>query len=233
MATDYALLRRAQEGEAYLRVYRWDPPCLSFGRNETVTRRYDLVAIRERDIQTVRRPTGGRAVWHDTEVTYSVAAPIEVFGSLQRTYQDIHLMLAGALAKLGIRTDLAPRPRHTPGPGAGACFATPIGGEVLAEGQKLVGSAQIREGDSFLQHGSILLENRQDLVSELTLGEVPETDATSLSDLLDRPIHYEPVADCIATTAQATWEGEWTSTPRPDPGPYEERFRDPAWTLRR
>src|SRR5262245_3022550 len=82
MAIDHALLRIAQDGQATLRLYRWDPPCLSFGRNEPATQRYDLDQIRRLNLDTVRRPTGGRAVWHDAEVTYAVAAPAETFGSL-------------------------------------------------------------------------------------------------------------------------------------------------------
>ncbi len=77
MATDAALLDEAdRSGRAFLRLYRWSPPCLSFGRHEPAATRYDRVAIARLGIDVVRRPTGGRAVWHEHEVTYAVAAPV-------------------------------------------------------------------------------------------------------------------------------------------------------------
>src|SRR5579859_8229925 len=83
MAVDQALLEEAgHTGCAYLRLYRWTPSCLSFGRNEPALTRYDRDAIERRGIPVVRRPTGGRAVWHQHEVTYAVAAPSAPFGSL-------------------------------------------------------------------------------------------------------------------------------------------------------
>ncbi len=100
MAIDYALLRRAQRGEACLRLYRWNPACVSFGRNEAALRRYDRDKIQALGLDTVRRPTGGRAVWHEHELTYAVAAPLKPFGSLQQTYQTIHQMIATALADI-------------------------------------------------------------------------------------------------------------------------------------
>jgi len=76
MAVDVALLERADRmGEAFLRLYRFDPPCLSLGRNEAAGG-YDRAAIARRGVDVVRRPTGGAAVWHEHELTYAVAAPI-------------------------------------------------------------------------------------------------------------------------------------------------------------
>src|SRR5688572_13446267 len=158
MAIDEALLGQAvQSGGAFLRLYRWNPPTLSFGRNEPVAALYDEAAIARRGIAVVRRPTGGRAVWHDQEVTYAVAAPIAAFGSLRTAYCVIHTRLAEALRGLGVDPVLAPdRPPIRPSAHPTSCFAAPAGGEVLAGGRKLVGSAQVRRRDAFLQHGSIL-----------------------------------------------------------------------------
>ena len=76
MAIDQVLLQRAQhQGESWLRLYQWAPHCLSFGRHEPASRRYDPERIQELGIDTVRRPTGGRAVWHARELTYAVVAP--------------------------------------------------------------------------------------------------------------------------------------------------------------
>src|SRR3989441_10488252 len=77
------LAETARTGRAFLRLYRFDPPCLSLGRNEPAAARYDRAAIARRGLDVVRRPTGGRAVWHEHEVTYAVAAPIATFGGLR------------------------------------------------------------------------------------------------------------------------------------------------------
>jgi lipoate-protein ligase A len=85
MAIDQALLDEVDRGGevSYLRLYRWNPPCLSFGRNEPALARYDRAEIERLGLDVVRRPTGGRAVWHDDEVTYAVAAPVAAFGCLR------------------------------------------------------------------------------------------------------------------------------------------------------
>ena len=83
MAIDHALLDRGAGGERWLRLYRWSPGCLSFGRHEPALRRYDRGRIESLSLDTVRRPTGGRAVWHAEELTYAVAAPSEALGALR------------------------------------------------------------------------------------------------------------------------------------------------------
>ena len=233
MAMDYSLLIAAQGGAAYLRLYRWSPPCLSFGRNERACVRYDRRRIEQLKINTVRRPTGGRAVWHDAEVTYAVAAPIETFGSLRETYITIHRMLAGALRSIGVPVELAPRPYEgTPGPAAGACFALPVGGELLIGTGKLVGSAQVREGNAFLQHGSILLANDQDVVTRVSRGKAPAAHAVSLEDVgHGKRFTFTDVAAAIRVEAANAWPSTWAEESLPavtDCG----RFADAAWTWR-
>lgn len=121
MARDQALLDLADStGAAWLRLYRWAPFCLSFGRHEPARRRYDRARIESLGLDCVRRPTGGRAVWHARELTYSVAAPIAIFGSLAVAYERIHATLARALVPLGFDAGLA-RAR----PGAGRWTAGP------------------------------------------------------------------------------------------------------------
>ena len=145
MALDQALLDDvAKRGDvAYLRLYRWQPPCLSFGRNEPALIRYDRPAIERLGLDVVRRPTGGRAVWHDDEVTYAVAAPAAALGCLRDSYVDIHQRLARALRALGARATLAPTTLRPGALSRGACFAQPVGGEVPLDGRKVVGSAQL------------------------------------------------------------------------------------------
>ena len=234
MALDCTLLRATAEGQAFLRLYRWNPGCLSFGRHEPALTRYDRARIEQLGLDTVRRPTGGRAVWHHDEVTYAVAAPVEAFGSLAESYAAIHRMIVDALARLGVVAQLAPAPStQPPAPSAGACFASPAGGEVVANGRKLVGSAQTREGGAFLQHGSILLSDGQDVVTTVTRGPAPVPAATSLSELLGRPVEFSEVATEIVREARDAWGSEsGAGHEGPDPD-LVSRFHDPTWTWRR
>jgi len=179
MAIDWALLEDAdRSGAAFLRLYRWDPPCLSLGRNDPTPQRPG--------IRAVRRPTGGRAVWHEHEVTYAVAARIAIFGRLKDAYCGIHERLAAALRALGADVSLAePRPIGRLAERPADCFATTAGGEILVRGRKLVGSAQVRRREAFLQHGSILLDG-------------PETEnATTLRHTLGRVVSFEEVTEAI------------------------------------
>jgi len=230
MAMDDALLDEADaSGRAFLRLYRWSPPCLSFGRHEPAASRYDRAAIARLGLDVVRRPTGGRAVWHEHEVTYAVAAPVAVFGSLRDTYRAIHVRLAAALRLLGVDANLAPDgPTVRPSDGPTACFAVPVGGEVLIGDRKVVGSAQVRRGTAFLQHGSILLDGSQDLVTEVSRTPGAVTRATSLSAELGRPVTFEEVAAAIMAA--------WCEPLVPSDGPtvrQSDGFADPDWTWRR
>lgn len=234
MSIDHSLLQSVREGVGFLRLYSWSPPCISFGRNEPALLRYDKAEIARLGLDTVRRPTGGRAVWHDAELTYAVAAPVTTFGSLRETYNIIHRTLAAALRSLGILAELAGRRQPcAAGLGGGACFASPVGGEVVVAGRKLVGSAQVREGPAFLQHGSILLEDGQDVVARVTKGERVDPVATSIGRLLDRPVTSADVARAIAGEARQSWAGAWETGVAPAMDFSMERFADPAWTWRR
>jgi len=227
---DVALLEdAAATGAAYIRLYRWSPPCLSFGRNEPALVRYDRAEIERRGWDVVRRPTGGRAVWHEDEVTYAVAAPIAAFGSLQQSYCAIHERLSAALGSLGVPTELAPKSSHPAGLGAGACFASPVGGEVTVQGRKVVGSAQVRMGSAFLQHGSILLGGTQANIGAVSRRPSAASSATSLSRVLGRAVMFAEVVDAIL----ATWTPELASPVPSRPLPSPTVFSDPAWTWRR
>ncbi len=237
MWVDDALLRRAaEEGVGFLRLYRWAPACLSFGRNEPATRRYDRAAIAARGLDTVRRPTGGRAVWHDTEVTYAVAAPVAWFGTLAATYLAIHETIARAVREVGVAAELAAAPARgtSPSPAAGACFASPAGGEVTVGGRKLVGSAQVREGAAFLQHGSILLDDAQDVVAAVTRGPAPPPSAASLTAALGRPVTFAELGAVLGRAAQGDWGGAWSTAEAPVPATdVPNRYADDTWTWRR
>ena len=111
-------------GEPWLRLYRWAPHCLSFGRHEPALRRYDRARIESLGLDVVRRPTGGRAVWHAEELTYAIAAPAEELGGLRQAYHEIHAMLLDGFVRLGIAGELAPAGRPV-GPGRGRLLRVP------------------------------------------------------------------------------------------------------------
>ena len=146
-----------------LRFYQWTPACLSLGYFQP----FDVVdphGCEELGVEIVRRPTGGRAILHDRELTYSVALPGSVFGQdggVLPSYYRLSLALHEGLRRLGVAATLAPesaaRPSIEHGP---VCFDRPSAHEILLDGRKLVGSAQIRRGAGLLQHGSILIEPR-------------------------------------------------------------------------
>jgi len=234
MAIDAMLLDRAEAGERWVRLYAWEPT-LSFGRHEPVERRYDAGAIAALGLAVVRRPTGGRAVWHADELTYAVAAPAEALGSLREAYRRVHEWLRDAVRSLGAAAELAPNGRPA-GVDAGACFASPAGGEVVVGGKKLIGSAQLRQGAALLQHGSMLLDGDQGIVARVTRGAAPPDRSTTLREATGRPVSWDEAAEAVGTCVPSTWG----DPARPRPGQLEEmleraaasseRFRAELWS---
>src|SRR5439155_5261831 len=180
--------------------------------------RYDRAAIARRGLDVVRRPTGGGAVWHQHDVTYAVTAPVAAFGSLRNAYRTIHERVVAALRSLGVEATLAP---HRPPRSSrildhpASCFATPVGGEVLVAGRKLVGSAQVRKGSAFLQHGSILLAGSQEIVRIVSRQASAVSGETTLSGVLRRRVSFDEVADAIV----AAWGDAVTSPNLHQPPP--------------
>ena len=162
MARDMALqARAARTGETVFSVYSWSRPTLSFGRNQPASGLYDLDRIRAAGIDVVRRPTGGRAILHNREVTYSVTAPVKDAAPLRETYSRINRILQNGLSRLGVTVVPATSSERAAVPSVRPCFETPAEGELVAQGSKLVGSAQYRDDGALLQHGSILVNDDQ------------------------------------------------------------------------
>jgi len=201
MAIDEALLHRAAlTGEVAYRVYSWAKPTISLGRNQPARGCYDLDRARARGVEFVRRPTGGRAILHHREITYSVSAPISAFGSLRESYRTINRLLMEALGRLGVDAHEAETSSRAPVPSLAPCFDSPVAGELVARGRKLVGSAQVRDGDAFLQHGSILVDDDQRLLAELLVrGEAGPPPAT-LRGLAGRTITVPEFVDALEST---------------------------------
>lgn len=168
MALDEALLTLAGRGDAppALRFFSWEEPSLSIGSFQK-TDELDMERVMREQVPFVRRPTGGRAVLHGAELTYSVACPIPspYFPSdLMGSYKTIGACFLRGLGLLGVDAALVPvsknPDRKKAGPMRGGnplCFSSPSWYEVLLGGKKLIGSAQRRLKDSFLQQGSLLI----------------------------------------------------------------------------
>ncbi len=242
MALDRALMDRAREkGEWILRVYGWSPPTLSLGRNQRAAGAWDLAAIAARGIGIVRRPTGGRAILHDREVTYSVTAPAGDAGVLAESYPRINRVLVHGLRSLGVDVHVAPAAARQPVPGLTPCFELPAPGELVAGGGKLVGSAQWRDAGALLQHGSIMLEGDQSLVATLLREPLPlPPPPATLGALLGRVPAIEEVGIALL---QAVRSLEDPAAAPLDPDAVNEvetnaarirpLFEDPGWTWRR
>jgi lipoyl(octanoyl) transferase len=162
MALDEAILEACGRGHSLptLRLYAWEPPCLSLGYAQPLTD-VDLVRLRSLGWDLVRRPTGGRAVLHTDELTYSVIAPPDeprLAGSVLESYNRLAQALLSALRSLGLPADIQdkkdrPVARNT----NPVCFEIPSTYEITVSGKKLIGSAQARRSDGVLQHGAIPL----------------------------------------------------------------------------
>jgi lipoyl(octanoyl) transferase len=255
MATDHALLERAAtSGEAVLRIYAWARPTLSFGMHERARVTPDALAAYGVDV--VRRPTGGRALLHDREVTYSITTPAAGIG-LGESYRAINALLLAALRKLGVQATEANRRARATAPDGAACFAEPNAGELVVGGRKLVGSAQRRDQDALLQHGSILLADDQVLIARLrgferqagtgaferapstpTEHEASPTVAATLTHILGRDVSYAEVRDALvaalrdAVSEQAVTPLE-TAAIASAVARATAQYRDAKWTWRR
>ncbi|MEN8143473.1 MAG: lipoate--protein ligase family protein [Gemmatimonadota bacterium] len=238
MAVDEALLQSARSGHVTLRFYAWRPACLSLGRNQVARGRFREDEARRRGIDIVRRPTGGRAVYHDRELTYSVSAPADLWGSLPDSYRRINRALTAGLVALGVPASLAPASDFVPRPTTRACFRDPLEDEIMAGGAKLVGSAQWRAEGGLLQHGSLLLHDDQKVVRELRVSPLPSFRAAGLSDFLDQlPAPDEMIERLGQAVGQefglVTCYEELTPVEREAAARLETRYRSPEWTWRR
>ena len=239
MALDHALMSRArQSGETVLRIYEWASPVLSLGRNQRARDVYLDTELARRAITVVRRPTGGRALLHHREITYSVTAPARGEG-LTAVYDRVNALLLNTFAVLGVPAMLArPHTRSRP-PTALPCFAEPASGEIVVEGRKLVGSAQWREDGAVLQHGSILVDDDQAIIPQLMRepADSPPPPAT-LREVLGRSPSGLEVADALFSAVRRLEDAHATpltseELEQVDTSPFAEHYRDPAWTWRR
>lgn len=164
MAIDEAIFREKQRTDTppTLRFYSWSPPSVSLGYFQVARQEVNVEACKKDSVDIVRRPTGGKAVLHESDLTYAVIAgehnplfPADILG----TYKVISSCIAGGLSELGIEAEMEGKGRSYQGDSLkAACFSSPSRYELLARKRKICGSAQLRSKGIFLQHGSILID---------------------------------------------------------------------------
>lgn len=161
MAIDQAIAEACAAGDSLptVRFYRWNPPAVSLGRLQSIAD-IDALRVAELGYEIVRRPTGGRAILHTDEFTYSVAAAMQhplMRGGVMDAYLRISNALLAGLHRLGAPAEKAPGDVRVGAEVSAVCFEAPSAYEITVGGRKLMGSAQSRRANYVLQHGSLPL----------------------------------------------------------------------------
>lgn len=226
MITDRAILMACNEGKvpATLRLYGWQRPTLSIGYSQEISKYIDMESCEKNNIPVVRRFTGGRAILHQYEMTYSVIAPIPhpAFpGSLRGSFERISQAILESL-KIGGIEDAIVAGKNNSRDISGrspACFSMANHCEIVVRGKKLVGSAQRRLRSAFLQHGSVILDMAPKLThtllkysSETEKQEVLDSlvsNTTSLKQLLQRNLENDEVNQWFLKGFQKSFSGNW------------------------
>ena len=207
MAIDEAIAEATAAGAVppTLRFYRWNPPTVSLGRHQKLAD-VDETQIAARGYDLVRRATGGRAILHIDELTYSVSGPIEeprMAGGVMDAYLRFSNALLSGLSTLGLKAEKAGGRTRAGRELSAACFETPSAYEITAGGRKLMGSAQSRRKGYVLQHGSLpLWGDVTRLVDVLALSctakdrlrQQLRRQAATLAEALDLPPYSERLA---------------------------------------
>jgi len=200
MAVDDFLFRSlGEEPATYLRFYRWRKPTVSIGYSQKIDKVVDLDFCIRNGIDIVRRITGGKLVLHQREVTYSVcSSDTDIFSrKLMNSYRLISEALNRGLQSMGLESRLAKDTPPDYARGISPCFSGPARDEIEMKGKKIIGSAQKRTGNKFIQHGSIPLEKREELLKSLSpLGHKEKViKMISLSDALDKKVDFKWAVD--------------------------------------
>jgi lipoyl(octanoyl) transferase len=252
MAVDEAILQSVSRRESLptLRLYAWNPPCLSLGYGQRASDvDYDRLSAYGWDV--VRRPTGGRAILHTDELTYSLALPIDddlAAGGIIDSYRRFSAALVAGLEQLGVYPQADHRAdRHIPV--AAVCFETPSHYEITVVGCKLVGSAQVRRSGGLLQHGSIPLVGDLARICDVLVypteseresaKSTVHSRAITLSEALNTEVTWEAASHALIHGFSQTFDIDFipdTLTPSELESAARltsDLYSTPAWTLRR
>jgi len=205
MAVDEAILEHIGRGESIptLRLYAWDPPCLSLGHAQSFSD-VDVKRLKQRGWEVVRRATGGRAILHTDELTYSVIAPSNeprVEGIVLESYNRLAQALLLAVKSLEIPVEMKAGKANenvTPNP---ICFEVPSTYEITVNEKKLIGSAQARKKEGVLQHGSLPLTGDLTRICQALVFESEAAREQASQRLLERATTVES-----ALGMEVSWE---------------------------
>lgn len=254
MAADEAILEHTQRGEAKptLRLYSWNPPCLSLGHAQSF-KDVDVERLHAQGWDVVRRLTGGRAILHTDELTYSVTGSADepvLSGGILESYNRLAQALLHAVESLSVPVEINEEASHAssvtyPNP---VCFEVPSTYEITVNGKKLIGSAQARKKEGVLQHGSLPLTGDLTRICDALIFENESARQTAKERLLTRATTVESVlgvAVAWETAAQAFVRGFEAQLgirfEHEDMSPSEiertdelikEKYAHPAWTER-
>jgi lipoate-protein ligase A len=253
MAVDEAILAAIGQNLVLptLRLYAWDPACLSLGYAQPSTD-VDTLRLAERGWHLVRRPTGGRAILHTDELTYSVIGPLSdprLAGSVLESYRCLASALLKALHRLNIPAESHAAPSSTVATTKGpVCFEVPSNYEITVSGKKLIGSAQARRKEGLLQHGALPLSGDLARITQVLVFPDEAARQAAAARLLSRAITAEQALgnalswEAAAEAFIASFQEVLTlQLIRMDLSPQElmraeelvnEKFNHPSWTVR-
>ncbi len=178
---DFAIKNELKE--PIFRLYGWKPACVSLGRNQKDDF-LDYELLKSKNIDVVRRLTGGRALLHDNEITYSFICPesfLQNGSHIVSSYKEISQILIDKFKKLGIDLDFGTsKPIKT---GFDYCMLISTGADLCYKEKKLIGSAQCRSHGYILQHGSILYDYDKNLLEEIFKEKVSTDEITSIKEI--------------------------------------------------
>lgn len=213
MQFDLELISKCSNQQAYFRIYRWQPYCISLGKHQS-TEILNLNKLEQDGYEWVVRPTGGSAILHSEEITYSVVAPLNKNFTPQVWYDEIHKALFNGLILYDDRLIAASQENIQPNYNkvyqiitGQACFANTAKYEITIGGKKLIGSAQRKIGNFILQHGSILCGSHHKKIVDylnLSINEKEEISNSleiktiDLQSYLGTSIDYEKLTACLS-----------------------------------
>lgn len=233
-----------------LRLYTWEPPCVSIGYFQDAEAEIDIDACHREGADVVRRATGGRAVLHEDEVTYSVVIGEDALpGSVLQTYMVLSRGLLEGLRILGVKAELAPGRSASSGGSTSACFDAPSFYEIVVDGKKAVGSAQTRKCGVILQHGSIptvfdaskvaRLLGCKDEAERNRIERILRRKATGLYEALGREVPFESIMEAVIEGFRRGLHLELTKQPLTALEEeiaqhlYEKKYSTPEWNIGR
>ena len=230
MDFDLQLANESKNDHAFFRLYRWNPYCISLGANQSFDD-IDLSKASADNIDVVKRPTGGRAILHAEEITYSVILPYSQISSAKDVYQKISqalitgLELYNPFLKNSELENVQPDFKQLLQSGSGVlCFGSTAKNEVKFSGKKIIGSAQRKLKNTILQHGSILCGTFHKKIVEYLAGnekskselEKELTDKTiEIETILSTKVDYEKLSECLIAGFEQYWDIKFIRDPVP------------------